>query len=414
MAVAYICGFETGDGSEVNTLTGTIQSTIVSSGNYALKIASNQGRTTFVKGLAATQSSTRIRFFFDALPTNDVAFFSEAPTSGSSRLQAVLRTTGVLNISDAGGTIGMSTQIPSNILNPNQWYTINYVFDLAAGGVVQFYLDGVNIVNTTHSNDVTGSPTDQWRAANFVVSNSNLYYDDVRIDTGTTTFVASGKILARQGRIGTPTYDAWTKSTGTTAYTLWSDTPFVATSNCTSSTSGSSQSMVINPFSIIQTGHGTEVIRNIDTINACKTAVIIKRATSGNPSILRRINGTTTNTAITATTSDAYFDDGIWTTASSNLDLLEAGVTKAADGNLTTVEDVWVIVDYSPATPYTNDPRLYSYGRGLAGSNRGPAGALVTNISKNSAWKLINEVLYFGYPVPVINITQALVFYLEL
>ena len=119
--------------------------------------------------------------------------------------------------------------------------------------------------------------------------------------------------------------------------------------------------MIVAPFSKVQAGYGAQCIGANDKINACKTALIGKRATSGNPLIRRRIGGSNTDTAKAMTASDAYYDDGIWTTTNANLDTAEAGCVKAADVNLTTIEDVWIMVDYSPGlipTPVMALPQM--------------------------------------------------------
>lgn len=230
----------------------------------------------------------------------------------------------------------------------------------AAGGAIKVWVDGTLDINITHTTDVTATPIDNF-TLNGAATPNEYFFDDIRIDTGTLTPPGAGQIIARQGLTGAPTNNAWTKTGAATSALCWSDTPFSTATNCNSATSAAAQTMLVEKFSITQTGHGTQVVGAGDTVNAAKTAVIAKEATAGGGSIRRRVNGTDTDTAKSPATTDAYLDDGIWTTTVANLDLLEAGYVKSADANLTTVEDVWVIVDYTPAAVATFVPFVSVY-----------------------------------------------------
>ena len=105
--------------------------------------------------------------------------------------------------------------------------------------------------------------------------------------------------------------------------------------------------MLVAPFSATQSGHGSEVIGAGDTINACKAAAIAKTAVAGNMDIRRRINGADTDVTVTLTTSDAYYDGGIFTTTTALLDSAEIGVKNDLIATLETVEDMWLMVDYT-------------------------------------------------------------------
>lgn len=349
MTIAYICGFETGDASEMNTLAAgsSIQGTTVRTGAYALKAAAALSKLQANSILAATQSVIRFYLNVPALPGVATTLLVEA-TGASNRMGLRFNASNKLEVFDGGATLGLTTTAGTASFNTGQWYRIELALDLAASGVVKIWVDGVLDINTTHTNDVSASLTGSYQVRG--AANPNEYFwDDIRIDTGTVSPPGAGQIIARQGLTGTPTYDSWTKVGAATAALCWSDTPFSITTNCTSIVSAQAQTMLVEKFSITQTGHGTQVVGSGDTINAAKTALIVKEATAGGGSIRRRVNGTDTDTATVPTTADKYFDDGIWTTSVANLDLLEAGYVKSGDVNLTTVEDVWVIVDYTPA-----------------------------------------------------------------
>lgn len=254
-----------------------------------------------------------------------------------------------LEVFDGGATLGLTTTAGTASFNTGQWYRIELALDLAASGVVKIWVDGVLDINATHTNDVSASLTGNYQVRG--AANPNEYFwDDIRIDTASLTPPGAGQIIARQGVAGTPTYDTWTKTGLATAALCWSETPFSATNNCNSSTSAAKQTMNVAPFSSTQSGHGTQVVGSGDTINAVKVAMIAKTA-SGDATgqILRRVNGTDTGTTFTDTASDAYYEQAIFTTTPANLDLMEAGCIHGNNTRLTNVEDVWVIVDYTPS-----------------------------------------------------------------
>lgn len=364
MTVVYINGFETGDLSQLDTVGAgaAIETTNVRTGGYSFKYGTATCKFV-VAGIATTQSAVRLCIKTSAAPSATQGLLVENPNT-TTRLRLTLNlTTGFLGVTDAGVTLGLVTTAGSINVCDGSFHVIDLTYDLAAGGVVKVWVDNTLDINVTHTSDVSATTTTSWGCNGFATA--VIYMDDLRIDKGTLTQIGAGQIIARQGLAGTPTYDAWTKNGAATAALCWSDTPFGTGTNCTSSTSAAAQTMLIAPFSAAQAGHGTQVVNAQDTVNAAKTALIIKRATSGNPKIRRRVNGSDTDTAIVATAADKYFDDGIWTTTVANLDLLEAGVVKAADANLTTVEDVWVMVDYTKANPYT---QTVSASAGLVGT----------------------------------------------
>lgn len=352
--VRYICGFETGDGSEVSSLgaNSNVQSVTVRTGAYALA-AGPGGCTLNATGfLASTQTVIRSYVQIPALPGANAKIIQEAGSSGGARLILRFNASNKLQVLDNGVTLGLATTAGTASLVANRWYRIELALDLAAGGVVKAWVDGVLDISVTHTSDVSALPTSHFVLFGAAVSPGQYLHEDVRIDTGGLTPIGAGQCIARQGLTGTPTYDTWTKTGAATSALCWSDTPFNATKNCNSAVSAAKQTMLVEKFSITQTGHGSQVVGASDTVNAVKTAMIVKTV-SGDATgqILRRVNGVDTGTTFTDTAADVYHDDGIWTTTPANLDLLEAGAIHGNNTRVTTVEDVWVIVDftYAPA-----------------------------------------------------------------
>jgi hypothetical protein len=346
MTIAYFTGLETGDASEIVSLAAgaSVQSTTVRTGAYALKVAT--AACALKTGLAATQSVFRTYFQFPALPAGNTPFITESSVGAVARFTVVLDTDGTLRLKDTGVTLGLANTPGTTVLSPGVWYRVETALDLAAGGVCKLWINGNLELNLTHTSNVSATTTDGY-AVNGTANPNEYFFDDIRIDTATLTPPGEGRTIARQGKTGTPTYDAWTKVGGATAAINWSETPFSATNSCTSAVAAQAQTMLISSFSATQAGHGGQCIQAMDTINACKVSVIAKEASAGSPSIRRRLNGADTDVVITLTTSDAYYDSGIWTDTLANLNGMEAGGLHAAGTLLTTFEDVWVMVDFT-------------------------------------------------------------------
>lgn len=151
---------------------------------------------------------------------------------------------------------------------------------------------------------------------------------------------------------GTPTYDSWTKSSGADAGALWNDTPFSAADFCTGTTNDTAQTAQVSDF--------TEIGAS-DTIQGCRVGVVAKRSNGAatTMSIRRRVNGVDTDTAITTTTSDTFFQEStIWTDTLTNLNSMEIGGLRGSGGRDFVIEDCWVFVAYTPVGTQTVSPSL--------------------------------------------------------
>jgi hypothetical protein len=397
MAIVYFTGFETGDAREIFSLGSgaSVQSNIVRSGKYSLKNANT--RTDLVEFTNNQLISAKFHMYVPVLPNTNTLIVLTFIVGPATAVAIYLKSTGQLLVNY--DTISNATS--ANSILPGSWNKISFSSNSAAGGLTQLWLNDNLEISNTHTNATANTYRLDFSAG---ATPNEYYFDDVRIDTGILTSISSSKVIARQGINGIPTYDSWTKNGALTSALCWSDTPFVATSNCSTLVASNAQTTKIGKFSqrFSYYGNSDDIIRANDTINACKTALIVQQLVSGTPSIRRRVGGVDTDTPIAATTSDKYFDDGIWTTTTDNLDSLEAGVVHGVDVNLTTVEDIWVMVDYTPAA-ISPEVKLYTYGAGRAGSTKGPATARTTNLSKNSSWNTIAQTLYFGIPVTSTN-----------
>lgn len=361
---AWFSGWETGaaltGNMRENSDTGggtawTVQSSVKLTGGFSAKrAAGDNNRLLFVVGLNATQVTSAVRYQFSANQTSTaVRHICFSTTSNNVQVVNISHSTSQTMDLAANATTGNSGVSGSIVMAANTPYMIELTFDAAAGGIIQTRINGVLDINTTHTSDVTGTPIDRVGLAmnNAGATNTGDWYvDDCRVDIGGVTPIGVGRVLCRQGTTGTPTYDTWTKNGGaTSAADAWSEAPMSATKNCSSSTSGAVQTMPIEKFSVVSTGHGTEVINSVDTVSAFQIGIVGLGASNTAPLTRRRIGSTDVDNGVLVTlfTADTYTRGPVKQDAAltpANMDLLEAGVVKAASAILTTIEDVYVMV----------------------------------------------------------------------
>jgi hypothetical protein len=239
-------------------------------------------------------------------------------------------------------------------VNTDEWLLIEtHIVRHATAGVMQLKLNGTMVED--HSGLALGTVNpDSFNVGSQAFTDgggtTTLYVDDAACSL--TGWIGPGKSIVRSPASGTPQYDAWTKSTGSDAYALWNDTPFNAGDYCVGDTNNTQQTAHIAAFDATQSGHGSDTIAAADTINAVKVGMVAKRSNGGATTheIRRRVNSVDTDTAISLTTADLYYEEGTyWTDTLTNLNGMEAGGDRGSGGRDFQIEDLWVFVDYSPA-----------------------------------------------------------------
>lgn len=294
--------------------------------------------------------------YIDAVQAaGDCIFVSEI--SSDYRAELVLTNGMVLKLTNGALNMGITGATGTIVLSTNAWHHVCWAVDLAASGVIKTWVDGVLDINTTHSSSGTGTPTDHITFGSSLGNalTGNAYVDDMRIDVGGVAVIAAHKVVARQGQSGTPTYNSWTKhgASASNAYQDWSDTPFDTTNYCDDTSLSAFQTMLTASFSSTQSGHGTDVIVSGDTINGAKVGLVGKTSvTAGGANaanIRRRLASVDTDTAITFTTADAYYETGIFTDTLTNLNASQIGGGHGGVAATHTIRDVWMMVDYTPA-----------------------------------------------------------------
>ena len=361
----YINGFETGDFSECGGSSGgssTVQSTRKRAGNFAMSIASGvTGYKESTTGLNLTSCYARLCVYLTAFPaSSNTELLSTASATDNTIISTFVTPSGTINVHTFGGTgtdvvLGTGTAT----LTLNAWNVIE-LYNYIAGspnGIVQVRVNGV--VDQTYTGiktDTRGNVDRIYFGALNISMPGTSYFDDIVVDSLGYPGIDS-KIISRAPVTGvTPAYNAWTKSSGTDAGALWADVPFNATTNCSSSTSGVAQTADIESWRTTQTGHGNETIADTAVIVAAKAWHVQKSGTASSASFLRaRINGLDNDTSITLTTSDAFYQTGLFNISNYAAELIEVGVAHGANANTHTVEDVGFIIEFIPPTVAAND-----------------------------------------------------------
>lgn len=361
MARKFFSGFETADFSEWVTDFGAvgIATDIVRSGQDSMAISgSSTGLKQTPAGLNLSSAYVRFYIYFDGdlgtIPGDTRNLFINGATIQHINLR--LQTGGAYEVHDglSGSDVLLGTT--SNAALSNQWNLIEFKIVVGASGIYEMKINGVVGFTTVIDNTAAGNIDTCELGCYAVAMGIGTFFDDFSIDD--SAYCGEGKVITRQGKSGTPTSDGWTKVGGATIDAVWSDTPFSATAdaNTGSITGALAQTMLTASFATTQSGHGSEVISVYDTIDAIKVGAVAKIDTNTAASgVVRRIFGgvTTDGSNIDLTTADAYYETAPFTGSLTNLNASEIGFNKLVTGaaRTVTVEDVWMMVEYTFVTP---------------------------------------------------------------
>lgn len=205
-------------GFELNSLTAnvefvaingspTIQTSIVRSGTYALKIntivsgAMQAIRYQFSGALSNGPFFLTTYFYFDTLPSAENAIFSGRDSvNGANRIWVTIDNTGVLRLRDEDGTIGS----PSSALTTGMWYKLDMQFDATGAGstdVIRARVNDVEFAGAANRNISTGIDT-LLVGANLQLETQTIgtwYFDDLKINDNTgsseTSYPGTGKVI---------------------------------------------------------------------------------------------------------------------------------------------------------------------------------------------------------------------------
>ena len=353
MASIWLGGAETGSISETATPGGgcSVQTANVRTGAYAYRCTSTNAFFDFIIYSKATMFF-RFYAYILANPAATNTFFQLI--NGSTGLLTLrLTSTGKVQLI-LGASAGTVLATSTNSIPLNTWFRIEVkiICGTSSNGTleVKIYDASENLLETlTSTGKTTAAATVTGAGYGFRTAAQQIDFDDIAEDDA--AYCSAGRIIVRQPKTGTPTYNAWTK-TGTDPY--WADTPFNTANRATSVNSGipSRQTKLISAFDTTQTGHGNQTIGVNDTINAAGIYYVAKRGTGTAATYAMNFiyNSVLTENAVLLITSDDYYYSHI--TSSLTLALLnsmQAGGKQTTAGSvLMTIEDLWVIVDYKP------------------------------------------------------------------
>lgn len=356
--VIFMSGMEEGDATAAtgpfygaSSGTAIADATIRRTGTYSLQVSSG-GFRQFHSFFSSSYRDAYFRgyVYLSALPSIDTIIWETRTNASAIQNQLWITTTGTLAYAFNNGAY-IATSSGTFILG--QWNLVEtHVVISATVGGMELQLNGTTEFTSFATNTGTDVPQ-RWTFGPYKGGGQAINYDDIRI--GITSYPGPGQIIARQGIAGTPTYTAWT-TTGGAIDVVWSDTPFNAATNAAISTSlaGQRQSMVVAPFSSVQAGHGSEIIRAGDTINAVVAAYVAKASLALNlPMILNGIDRCdSSEPGVSA--SDSWQTNGYscangYTITFADINAAQVGgKTQNAGAGTYQIEDAWLMVDYTP------------------------------------------------------------------
>jgi hypothetical protein len=355
MSAVAMIGFETGDLSELPSIqTGSAIQLGGQYGAYCIRITATN--TSLFQDLINGRSDSRIfvRFNYrhaanltglDKL--RQVIFWYEVTTENVKAIMYVtIKANGdvFVEFQDATFTTLISSTFAAASFKPETWHSFQFDITNGTSSPAQVWVDGKSIGTTSTGNFLAST----WYGhALYVTPDATLWFDvdDYILDTASLPGV--GGQIARQGLTGTPTYNAWTKNGAATSALCWSNTPFTTGTNCSDSVLNDAQTMLVAPFNVPSAGDGPGFTAVNCVVNGCKVAMISKTASAGNITIRRRVGGADTDATVAITTTDGYDETPVFTDTITNINSYEIGVVNAQTATLQTVEDMWMMVDYT-------------------------------------------------------------------
>jgi hypothetical protein len=169
---------------------------------------------------------------------------------------------------------------------------------------------------------------------------SGMYWDDLVV----SQIAPPGNmdVFFKASSSSTPTYDAFTKSNGSTIDTLWWLAPGGGTGggNAYSTASGAAQTMVPAAFTLGSTGE----------VAGCKIELGAFRGAGAACAVYarHRVGGVNTDDVVTLTTSRNVYFSSIFRPSPSQLSTMEAGVVRAACTSQTTTVDALGVLCATP------------------------------------------------------------------
>lgn len=366
MAVLNFTGLESGDSSEAQSTTGTfsIQSSVVRSGSYALRVNPTTSATGNVRmakhsseGVATTAfgvSTLYHRFYFrvaTAPSADEEQMYVVLDDGGSDKCYLTLNSSrNIKAYNNAGSLIGTGT----TVLSTNTWYRIELKTSTGSGSqafVVR--IDGTDEFNTT-ANQLTNNhgSVRLGKGTNLNSRSIDFYYDDWAVSD--SDWLGEGQCL-RMAPDSNGSTAQWTTGTNSSNYAEVDEVPTDSDTTYLKTTASAGDVHLVGLVSCATAGVS-------GTINAVKAFARIRETTDVTTATRVRVRSSSTNndtgTNNPGTSYVSRFNllttdpatSAAWTT--SALDSVEIGV-KEDNAVSTRCSTLALFVDFAPSSDAT-------------------------------------------------------------
>ena len=357
----YIAGFELSNIPEEMQALGAnfaTQNTVVRSGAKAAEATLPAATTTRAwDTIADNEKFGRIAVNFDVTsnPTANswASLISLGNSSGTSLCGGVavnVSTTGALSLQLWRKGTGSGLVGPAYPINENQWYVIEFrCFRNATSGELEFKVNGTltgSWVGDTGGTNPTSYLFNQ-SDKSFTTGGLKIYFDDFAASYG---WPGQGKVISRGPASGTPSYNQWTKSSGTSAAALLNDEPFNSSTYIVSAGANHRQNVNVASFYAAQAGRGSDYMKTTDRFNLCFAYGMGKKAGTGAQTYEMNLiwPGGNVSTDQAPGTTDSWLVSNAWYPPIGSGANMELGFAKwGAAGNEFTVYDVMLNCDFT-------------------------------------------------------------------
>lgn len=339
MAITQFTGFNlgTGEPSQANGGTFSIQGTTVKTGTYALQCnptttgvgwwrLGSLEAPGYMSGQSIATAFCKFDFQVGTAPsTNDETFFETQDFSGGlPKLQLRLNSTrNIVAYNSAGSAMATG----ATVLSLNTWYAISCKSGTGASASWEVQINGVSEISGTGNLQTNNNSTfAMGKPQNSNNRSVNFYYDNFIVDD--TSYPASTSVVYISIPISNGTTFTWTAGTAAN-YTATTEIPANGDTSYIANLSALSQQSLVNFQSSTTIGMTTGTIKSV------KLSADIRTITGSTSFHVRLLSGATTSDTTADTLSTSYdYRQKIYNTdpngsiswTSSAYDALQGGV----------------------------------------------------------------------------------------
>lgn len=368
MGILNFTGWESGDSSEAQSVTGTtsVQSSVTRSGAYALRVnptTSANGNHRFAKHSAAGVPTTSFgvstlyhRFYFriaTAPSADEEEMYVVLDTGGSYKCYLTLNSSrNIKAYNNASSLIATG----STVLSTNTWYRIELQTSTGSGNTTFILkIDGADEINTT-ANQLTDNhgSVRLGKHTNLNARSIDFYYDDAAWSD--SAFIGAGQCLKMAPDSNGSTAQ-WTGGTNSSDYAEVDEIPTDGDTTYIRSTGSAGDVHLVGLVSTTTAGIS-------GTINAVKAWARIRENTDVTTATRVRVRSSSTNNDTSSSDPTTTYANrfnllltdpatsSAWTT--SGLDSVEIGV-KEDNAVQTRCTTLCLFVDFIPSSGVTSN-----------------------------------------------------------